>query len=165
MNIDPEELLGQLKPRRPGAELRGQVLSAAAGELQSLRQRRWMQRIAFATAALLVFSVATNWWANWTISERIARFYGSATLSGQTAEAENLLASFDKAESPPGSRIAQYLSFLQQHIAVESAIFKKDMRHEKMEENPPLDGNRPGNPDGMHSPSGCLPYMDYRYTA
>jgi outer membrane lipoprotein-sorting protein len=60
MNIDPEKLLGQLKPRRPEATLREQVLSAVAGELQVLQQRRWQNRFGFVKVAQRVFNMMSQ---------------------------------------------------------------------------------------------------------
>lgn len=165
MNIDPEELLRRLRQRPANKELRQQVLMAVANEWRAARQRRWMRRVALATAALLVFSVGANWWASSAISDRLARLYEVHNSFDKADNAKILLASQERGELPPPNRAAQYLALLQQRIIAESAFCEKERRHEKMEQNPSWDGSRSRNLDGMHSPSGCRPYLDYRHTA
>jgi hypothetical protein len=160
MNSDPEELLSRLKPRRTSAELRQQVLSAAAGELRTLRQMRWMRRIAFATAALLVFGIAVNCWVKRDIEAQIAGIYSSSQLR-KTAGA----AYFAVFNNNGLSSAERYSCFLRQRIAGDSDFFIKESHHEKMENEPRLDGHRPGDRDREHIPSGCLQYLDCRNAA
>ena len=106
MNNDPEQIFSQLSPCRTSNELRSQVLGAVGGELRALRQWRRQRRFGLATVAMVLLSVALNFWVNHTISRRIASLFGPPPISRQAAESANFIAKYTRFDNPDTSHEA-----------------------------------------------------------
>jgi hypothetical protein len=177
MNDNTEQLLAKLTPCRTANELRAQVLGAVGGELKALRQWRRQRRIGLATFAAVLFSVALNVWVEHSTSRRITSLFGPPPVCRQAMELANFIAPYTDAQTgqwiyqqmtsyQPTEKytMEKYFSMLQK-INIEYELLLRDPRHEKMEENSPLDGNRNRNFDHNSSHNRGLLFLDYRFTA
>jgi hypothetical protein len=176
MNNDPEQILAQLSPCRTSNELRSQVLDAIDAELRSVRQWRRQRRLGLATVAMVLLSVALNFWVNHTISQRIALLYGPLPVSRQAMESANFIAKYTDAQTgqwvyqqmtshqPQPISTEQYYAFLQK-LTIEYENILREPRHEKIKENSPVDGNRRGDADRNSSHSRRHLFLDIRQTA
>lgn len=134
MTDDVQHILGDLKPRRAPADLRGRVLGAVDEELSAApkppaSRARWDLRLAAAVAVSLVLGVVLNVWSIRQDDARHARLYGPSRLPREIRETVEVV------ENVAGPECAEFLT--RRFVASRQSICREQpsvvfRRHQQM---------------------------------
>jgi hypothetical protein len=170
---DMEQRFGQLTPRRAGAELRGQVLDAVAGELGQAAARRRQRRAAMVVAASIVLGIVLNVWVGSATDRRLARLYGPTPVPKPIADVTEAVASVTDAETARQVQQRLLAAWQSQRTALPHGISSfpyhtidfEDWLDEATQKDHDLDRDRPRRGDRRTSGGQRHSCLDHEFTA
>lgn len=179
MNDEIEPLLGRLKPRGVGPELRPQVLAAVASRLEAESASPWLRRSALAVAATLLVGIALNVWVSDRSERRLAQLFGPTPVPKQVLELADAVQEITDTQTaqwirqrfaasrPSGKSLAAYASYndMLRRLLEDPSALSKDPYDETPQEDRQMDRDRAGRAGGDRSGCQRRIRLDYRCTA
>jgi hypothetical protein len=174
MNRDIEQLLGGLKPRGVGPELRPRVLAAVQRRLIAEPASPWLRRASLAVAASLLAGIAMNVGASVMAVRRMAQILGPAPVPKQVMELAEDVEQVADAQTaqwvcrqfasarPRGDGLAAYAAY---NNVLSRLTNMKDPFDETPQKDSQMDRDRPRRAGGDRSDCQRPVRLDHRFTA